>query len=128
MEDLVNELLRPDVFHVHFERRFHERRYAHVGAALLVKLAFNGVIHQSNQTSSDDDTTLVVNQCTVRVMRSMITYSATSVSLLIIFASLIHIKQGGTHPPLASSSCVSAVVMAAGTMWATAAVVSALTR
>lgn len=63
MKDLIDELFGPDVFHVHLEWRLEERRHAHLHATLLMKFVLDRVIHQSNQTSSDDDAGHGVSYC-----------------------------------------------------------------
>ena len=56
MKDFVKELLGPDVFQVHLERRLHKRWHAQADTILLVKLALDGIIHQRNQARCNDDT------------------------------------------------------------------------
>lgn len=78
MKDFVQELFRPHVFHVHLERRLHERWNAHADPVLLVKLALDGIVHQSSQAGRNNDTKGLRLDHPMQTTGSW-TYSATSV-------------------------------------------------
>jgi len=67
-----------------------------------VEVTLDAVVDERDKTRCDDDTELVVRR--VQGMDVSSTYSATSVSASKTLLSLIHMEQGGTHPPAAPSA------------------------
>lgn len=125
VEYFVDQALWPNIFHVQLQRRFHQGRDGHMDAILLMPSRLDAVVHKSDQTSGHN----CADKISVDIIGSVTdTYSATSVRPPRTLLSLIHNEQGGTQPPLASSSCASAGVRTAGTICAMGCEVSVFTR
>lgn len=52
VENFINEPLRPDIFHVHLQRRLHQCRKIHLKAIFLMPTSFDAIVHESNKPSS----------------------------------------------------------------------------
>lgn len=103
VNDPINQALGTEIFHIHLKRRFDDQRECHLNAVLLVPAALDAIVHQSNQAGCNNSAKLLVFSHISTWLKAS-THSATSVGPSAIFSSLMHIEQGGTQPPIASSS------------------------
>ena len=127
VEDLVNPTFGANKLHIGLARRLQERWYFHLDPSLLMPSALDAIVHESDQASRYNYTSFVRGDVAWR--RGVWTYSARSfMCRLLIFSSNILNVQGGTHPPLASSSSTSAEVCMAGDMFARGMCVPFLTK
>ena len=49
IENLINQTFGANIFHIHLQRRFHQRRYRHLNPVLLMPLSLDAIVDQGNQ-------------------------------------------------------------------------------
>jgi len=128
MEDFVNDFCRGQSIHILCQRGFYMVVRAYT--SLTAPSALDAVVDKSNESSCNNDAgnILVPMFHLSRRTDSGRTHSATSFILSKAEGSLIHIEDGGTQPPLLSSSIASKGVKFSGIICATDLDVVALMR